>query len=96
MPPAWELDLGPNPRGKGTRAKKRDIKRMERAFDKLVDDVLYVSEEKFMRHLIRQVQLYGVEVLTADWSVLIEFSWRFVNFLRQHLLILCYMFAQGR
>ena len=92
MPPAWELDLGPNPRGKGTRAKERDIKRMECALDKLLDDVIYVEEEKFMRHLIRQVKLYGVEVLTADWSVLIEFS----CFLRQYLFILCYIFAQGR
>ena len=75
LPPPWELDRGPNPRAdKRGRATKKCIRRMELAIDKLLEDKevyrnIYEQEMKLMRHLIRQAGLYGVEVLTADWSV---------------------------
>ena len=75
LAPAWKLELGPNPRlGKGVRPRKMDTNRMERAIDKLMEDEevyrnIYAEEMEYIRHLIRQAGLYGVEVLTADWSV---------------------------
>ena len=75
LSPPWELDRGPNPRAdKRGRATKKCIKHMKRAIGKLLEDEevyrnIYDEEMKLMRHLIRQAGLYGVEVLTADWSV---------------------------